>query len=197
MRNWEPWRSGRRVTHDRRPHLQRMTRRLVLQAATIEMAEAELRSSNTFGVLLGAAIPSGWPPGEYDRSAQEFFLEQLRQRTDNVLGWYSWYAVHVNGSSRTLVGVGGFLGPPDESGFVEIGFSIHPDWYGRGFASEMAGELVAFAFEHNQVRAVVGNSTRDNVASCRVFSHLGFTEIRSGPDSEKVHYVLKRQSAPA
>ena len=175
--------------------MQRITRRLILQAATIESVQAELSSLGMFGGLLNAIVPSGWPPGEYDRHAQEFFLEHLQQGTDQVQGWYSWYAIHSNGSTRTLIGAGGFLGPPDDKGFVEIGFSIHPDWYGQGFATEMVGELVAFAFEDRRVRGIVGNTTRWNAASCRVFAHLGFEE--SGSAHDVVRFLLVRTSAPA
>jgi [ribosomal protein S5]-alanine N-acetyltransferase len=177
--------------------MQRTTQRLLLQAATIDLAQAELTSLEVFGALINATIPSGWPPGEYDRSAQESFLERLRQGSNQVVGWYSWYAIHTNGASRTLIGAGGFIGPPDDSGFVEIGFSILPDWYGRGFATEMAVELIAFAFEHDRVRGIIGNTTRSNVASCRVFSHLGFVETESDPNREEVRFVLTKASAPA
>jgi len=122
--------------------MQRITQRLVLQAATIELATAELSSTQSLETLLQANVPSGWPPGEYDRSAQEFFLDCLKRASDRDVGWYSWYALHGHPGARSLIGAGGFLGPPDESGLVEIGFSIHPNWTGRGFATEMVGELV-------------------------------------------------------
>jgi RimJ/RimL family protein N-acetyltransferase len=176
--------------------MQRTTRRLVLQAATVDLAKAELSSLELLGKYLDATVPSGWPPGEYDRNAQEFFLERLQQGTDRSLEWYSWYALHQDGTFRTLIGAGGFLGPPDESGFVEIGFSIHPACHGRGFATEMTGELVAFAFEDDRVLGVIGNTTRSNIASCRVFKHLGFVETESISDPEAVRFVLTRQSAP-
>ncbi len=174
--------------------MQRSTERLVLQAATIDLANAELSSLESLGTLLHAIVPAGWPPGEYDRSAQEFFLERLEQGAERALGWYSWYALHQNGESRTLIGAGGFLGPPDDNGLVEIGFSIHSDWRGRGLATEMASELVVFAFEDDRVRGIIGNTTRGNVASCKVFRHLGFVEAEPGPDPEAVRFVLTRQS---
>jgi ribosomal-protein-alanine N-acetyltransferase len=176
--------------------MQRTTKSLVLQTATIDLAKAELLSLESLGTLLHAIVPTGWPPGEYDRSAQEFFLERLQQKSERDTGWYSWYALHQQGDSRTLVGAGGFLGPPGDQGLVEIGFSIHHEWHGRGLATEMAAELVAFAFEDDRVRGVVGNTTRDNVASCKVFTHLGFIETEPGSDTHTVRFMLSRQSAP-
>ncbi len=172
--------------------MQRTTQRLILEAATVDLVQAELTSLTTFGTLINAAVPPGWPPGEYDRSAQLFFLERLKQGNDQISGWYSWYAIHISGPSRLLVGAGGFLGPPDDAGIVEVGFSIHPDSHGRGFATEMVRELIAFAFEHSRVRGIVGNTTRSNVASCKVFAHLGFVETESNPTREEVRFILIR-----
>lgn len=172
--------------------MQRTTRRLVLQAATIDLAQAELLSLESLGAFLHATGPPGWPPGEYDRSAQEFFLEHLQQGSERALGWYSWYALHQKGDSCTLIGAGGFLGPPDDNVLVEIGFSIHPDWCGQGLATEMASELVAFAFEDDRVHGIIGNATRRNVASCNVFKHLGFGEAEPGPDPEAVRFFAQQ-----
>jgi predicted alpha/beta hydrolase family esterase len=169
--------------------MERPTRRLLLKSATIDLAEAEIQSIGRFSSLIGAAVPHGWPPGEYDRSAQEFFLKRLRQGTDGLAGWYSWYAILTDGPTRTLIGAGGFLGPPVAAGSVEVGFSIHTDWTGRGFATEMVGELVVFAFEHESVKRVVGNTTRENKGSCTVFSHLGFREEDGDPESGTVRFV--------
>jgi ribosomal-protein-alanine N-acetyltransferase len=177
-------------------HMQRTTQRIILCAATIELLEAELTSLASLGRLLNATIPSGWPPGEYDRKAQEFFLERMREGFDQPAGWYSWYAIHPNAGSHTLIGAAGFIGPPDKEGLVQIGFSIHPHWQRLGFATELAAELVAFAFEHDSVRSIIGDTTRRNVASCKSLSRLGFLETEGNRSHEEVRFLLRRASAP-
>ena len=51
------------------------TRRLQLVAMTLAHIEAELQGGLALGPLLGVAIPSSWPPGEYDRDAMQFLLD--------------------------------------------------------------------------------------------------------------------------
>ncbi len=118
-----------RLAHDCRLHMQRTTQRLVLQAATIDLAKAELSSLESLSKFLDA--------------------------------------------------------------------TVHPDWYGQGLAIEMVSELVAFAFEDVRVGEIIGNTTRGNVASCKIFKNLGFVETESHPNSEAVRFLLTRQSVPA
>lgn len=46
---------------------------------------------------------------------------------------------------RTLVGWGGFKGPPSD-GVVELGYAVAPAWEGRGVATVAVRELVREAF---------------------------------------------------
>ena len=70
----------------------------------------------------------------------------------------------------------GFLGPPDD-GRVEIGFSVIPDRRRRGYASEAARRLVAWALEQPEIREVVARSDADNEASARTLAAVGFTRL--------------------
>jgi ribosomal-protein-alanine N-acetyltransferase len=177
--------------------MQRTTQRIILCAATIELLEAELTSLASLGRLLNATIPSGWPPGEYDRKAQEFFLERMREGFDQPAGWYSWYAIHPNAGSHTLIGAAGFIGPPDKEGLVQIGFSIHPHWQRLGFATELAAELVAFAFEHDSVRSIIhwAVSVSLKLKETEVTKRFGsfFVGHRHLSNQRLPDYVLARQ----
>ena len=49
------------------------TNRLDLTAATFDHIRAETESSERLAQLLETRVEPGWPPGEYDRDAQDFF----------------------------------------------------------------------------------------------------------------------------
>ena len=85
-------------------------------------AHAELRGPAHVGIMLDAAVPSDWPPGDFDRGAVEFFRKRLLEGGEPV--WYAWYAVAREG--RQLVGSAGYFGPPDDTRSVEIGYSVEP-----------------------------------------------------------------------
>jgi len=75
---------------------------------------------------------------------------------------------------RTLVGWGGFKGPPDDAGAVEIGYAIAPAWEGRGVATAAAAALVEEAWATPEVRAVTAHTLVGAGASVRVLEKLGF-----------------------
>ena len=59
------------------------TPRLLLLAASRALLTAELHKPQYFPVLLGAALPAGWPTADHDRAAQEHFLAQLNFNRQN------------------------------------------------------------------------------------------------------------------
>jgi RimJ/RimL family protein N-acetyltransferase len=58
----------------------------------------------------------------------------------------------------------------------EIGGSLHPDFHGHGFASEVYGELLSLAFTEYGLRRVVGRCDARNVASVRSLEKVGLRQ---------------------
>ncbi|MEO8103180.1 MAG: GNAT family N-acetyltransferase [Betaproteobacteria bacterium] len=167
------------------------TERLNLVAAGLTQLDAELESTAALGRVLAAEIPSGWPPGEYDRGAVEFFRSQLAVNPQAV-GWYAWYAVLRGDAARPaiLAGAGGFFGAPDSNGVAEIGYSIVPEFRVRGLATELVAALVVFALDAPGMRLVVAHTKPENVGSIRVLERCGFRVVGPGDEPGTVCYVL-------
>jgi RimJ/RimL family protein N-acetyltransferase len=91
--------------------------------------------------------------------------------------WSGIWAVVVEGRP---IGTGLLASLPRSDGTpsdaVEIGWHLHPDAWGRGYATEMGHALLAYARAHGlePVRAVV---YPDNTASRAVCRRLGMTEV--------------------
>ncbi len=155
------------------------TPRLLLLAGSRALLTAELHKPQYFPVLLSAALPADWPPGEYDRAAMQYFLEQLTAGGRTAAGWYGWYALReaTDDTPRTLVGTGGFLGPPDVAGTAEIGYSIAADWRGQGLATELVAGLVQQAATTGLVRRLVAHTPPDRLASRQVVPRNGFAAV--------------------
>ena len=154
------------------------TPRLTLVAATVEHARAELaglgRDWGEFARLLGAAVPENWPP-ESARDALPLFLEWL-EAAPHLVGWYGWYALlrdDDSGGLPTLVGGGGFLGAP-KAGVATAGYSVLPQFQGRGYATELVGALINWALGQSGVTAIAAQTEGPNPASERVLAKLGF-----------------------
>ena len=55
----------------------------------------------------------------------------------------------------------------------ELGFIVHPDHQGRGYATEASRPILAFAFETLGLHRVIGRLEARNAASARVLEKLG------------------------
>ena len=83
-----------------------------------------------------------------------------------------------------VVGKGGFKGPPSEEGLVEIAYGVDPDHQGKGYATEVAAALTAFAFSSAKVRMVQAHTRPEANASTRVLTKCGFLRIGEVMDPE-------------
>jgi GNAT superfamily N-acetyltransferase len=159
------------------------TTHLDLVAASLLHVDAELAGPKQLGKLLGVVVPKDWPPTGVERA----FVEQVRQRLmldgQAGVGWYGWYAVcrHTALQPSTLVGVGGFFGPPDDTGTVELGFAVLPTFRGRGHATEMVRTLAAHALSQPGVERIVADSLVKDRPTQAVLLRNGF---RIGPSPE-------------
>jgi len=171
------------------------TDRLDLVATTLDHILAELDSPESFASMLNAEIGPGWPPGEYDRGAQEFFRDRLIEGGEKVVGWYGWYAIRRAHEDRSaaVVAAGGFFGPPAETGVVEIGYSVVELFQKQGYATEIVQALVDIAFSSPQVQSVVARTTPENHASLSVLEHAGFHQVGSIDGEGNIRFELTRK----
>lgn len=97
--------------------------------------------------------------------------------------WVHGFSV-VHRESGAVVGSAGFKGPPGADGMVEIAYGVSPEHQGKGFATEAALALVAYAFSSGQVRTVRAHTLPQANASTRVLTKCGFRHVGEVTDPE-------------
>jgi RimJ/RimL family protein N-acetyltransferase len=84
----------------------------------------------------------------------------------------------------------------------EIGFILHPDHQGHGYATEAAEAMLGLAFETYDLHRVVGRLEARNVASARVLERLGMRKeahlienewVKGEWQSEAIYAILARE----
>ncbi len=160
------------------------TRRLDLVAASADLLQAELDGPPSLGASLRCQVPATWPPDLYDEQATRYSLRAVEADPANV-AWNMYYVVRrPTHGIGVLVGVGGFKGPPDENGAVEIGYGIVADHRRQGYATEAAEGWVQFAFARPQVTKVVAHTLATLIPSIGVLTKLGFRYVGVGSDPD-------------
>lgn len=167
------------------------SRRLSLVAATPELIEKDIEGRDVLSAALDVSISKSWPPDLYGPRAMQFALSQLGSRADS--GWSFWYLL-TREEPFELLGIGGFKGRPDESGSVEIGYSILAEFQGRGFATEAVERLVGWAFSHHNVNEVCAETFPHLAKSIGVLQKNGFELTGAGSETGVVRYAITRSN---
>ena len=90
----------------------------------------------------------------------------------------------VHRETGNAVGRAGFKGPPRAEGVVEVAYGVDPDHQGKGYATEVAEALTAWAFGDPRVRVVCAHTLPEPNASTRVLTKCGFRHLGEVMDPE-------------
>ena len=125
------------------------------------------------------------------------WLVRLRAST-SADPWTCGFAM-VHRDSGAVVGSCGYKSPPSPDGIVEIAYGVDPGHQRRGYATEAARALVAFAFASGIVRVVRAHTLPAPNASTRVLAKCGFERVGEvvDPDDGLVwRWEIEEAAAP-
>lgn len=111
---------------------------------------------------------------EPDKSAEDVraYLSQAAQQAQAQPRSHFRFAIAIRPDDN----VRGFIGLALNRDMIrdwEIGWLVHPDHWGRGYASEAARRVLAFAFSELDAHRVIAFCDVENRASERVMQKLG------------------------
>lgn len=133
-------------------------------------------------------VPHNW--STFGMSIFEYALKKI---TEKPLDQKWWTYLPILKSTNTLIGSCGFKGPPDEYGRVEIGYEVSESFQNKGYASEMARQLIAIAFDQPEVQSVIAHTLAEENASVAVLKKNNFNfELELEDEEEGTIWRWKR-----
>ena len=169
------------------------TRRLILVAATAELAQAEQTEVKSLGNGLGARVPSDWPPPLNDEQSMNWLVNFLVAHPESA-GWALWYFLKTdNDGDLVAIGNGGFKGNPSSDGTIEVGYSIMDKHQRKGYAPEAVDALSTWAFSHSNVRRIIAHTLPHLTPSIRVLEKCDFRFVGDGPEVGVILFERLRQ----
>lgn len=137
----------------------------------------------------------GWERTDPDEIRAQ--IEEMARRAPGQPGGWVQFSVEERESGRLVGDVG--LSPADEEpGVIKVGYTIAPEFQGRGYASEAVGALVAYAFDTLGADVARAYASAENAPSIKVAEKVGMRlverfEHRSGAETWfGVRYELRR-----
>lgn len=156
------------------------TRRLKLIPFSLELKKAVVADKKQLVELLGVRVPDSWP-GPDMAEAMPFFIAEMEKNPAAPV----WDGIIVHKEHEAIIGDMGFMGGPDATGRVEIGYSIVPEYRNQGYATEMACHLISWALLQPGVSSVVAECLDNNVGSIKVLEKVGMRRLRADGDMLK------------
>ena len=136
------------------------------------------------GDLPKASAAAGHPLSPYLVEESWLWRIRLDDIRDNpeAVDWIARAAVAE--PDGIVVGHGGFHGPPDADGIVEVAYSVDPAHRRRGYAKAMLAELLRRADADPRVTAVRASIRPDNIGSRATIAGFGFKKVGEQWDPE-------------
>jgi RimJ/RimL family protein N-acetyltransferase len=156
-----------------------VTPRLRLRTLPSAAAAALPHDRETASRILGASLPASWPQRDL---LDVLPMQAAAEPEDERFGVW----VMIEQETNTVVGDVGFVGPPDENGAVEVGYSVVPERRRRGYATEAVRAIVMWVLDVPTVSAVVAACDADNVPSVRTLERIGF--VRTGEADGQIRW---------
>ena len=156
------------------------TERLVLRVRTV----ADVVDIFDYASRPEVSYPAGFPPVK-TLEDEIYYLEHIlpeRNQKDNLPAGYGIIVKETD----TIIGSVDFPRRYEDD-VLEIGYILHPDYWGRGYVPEAARALIYLAFKELGLHKIELVCFSHNLQSQRVAEKLGFTleaRIRDRKDAQ-------------
>jgi ribosomal-protein-alanine N-acetyltransferase len=157
------------------------TLRLQLVPCELSHFEAILHDEQKLASLLQVTLAEDWLGFPAAQEAMQPSYEYLKAHP-SALGWWTYLFIHK--ADRALIGLGGFKGPVNEEGMVEIGYAIAPAYRRRGLAVEASHGMIKYAFSQPAIKRVQAHTLAERNASTRVLERVGMKHIGTAQDPD-------------
>ena len=149
------------------------TERLTLRPVPQSVAARLPDDRSGAAAILGVSLDDDWP------LADVLDMMPVQASGSAATGFGVW--VVVERAANVVVGDIGFIGPPDDAGSIEMGYSIVPSRRRRGYATEATTAITAWVLDQPGVSAVVAETEASNEASARVLTRVRFAHTGATP----------------
>ena len=97
--------------------------------------------------------------------------------------------------TKRFIGSFAIIPIPDDEEKTQLGYSFLPEYWGKGFASELVAEGLIYFKERTPLKIIYGIAETENIASQKVLQKNGFVPVgkKMEGEIELLVFVVKRE----
>ncbi|WP_079909580.1 GNAT family N-acetyltransferase [Paenibacillus sp. 32352] len=114
-----------------------------------------------------------WGPNNEEQT--QAFVNQIIVDSKKIPRTRFVFAI-IEQNTEVMIGAGEFNIRSATNKGGEIAYIVHPDYWGKGIATEVAKLLVDFGFKEFQLHRIYATCDPRNIGSARVLTKLGMTQ---------------------
>lgn len=122
------------------------------------------------------------------KSAISKKLVKMKSINVDIHEWYTYWII-INKNNQAGIGFIGFKGFLNESGYLEVGYSISPNYRKRKLMTEALETLLKWAYGFKECKGIIAIVLKTNLRSNKVLNNSNF-KVHSSTDQEN-NYILE------
>jgi RimJ/RimL family protein N-acetyltransferase len=166
------------------PVLMIETERLIIRPLTYNQLLKYLKADNSLEQELNLNATSRIIPAALREAFEQTILPNAADRGKNYL--YSTLWTMISKADNKMVGDLCFMGEPNDSGEIEIGYGTYDEFRQKGYMTEAVGGMIQWAERQPGVYAVLASTEKDNSASWKILVKNNFR--RTGETETLIHW---------
>ncbi|MEB6246960.1 GNAT family N-acetyltransferase [Mammaliicoccus sciuri] len=161
---------------------------------TRDLKQSDIEDIHAYNALPEVSKYQAWDPQTYEET--EAFVEMLLNRDENWM-----YNVIVDADYDKVIGAVQLVcDTKNNSG--ELGYIIHPDYWGNGIATDIGRTIIKYSFKVLKLNRIWASTDIRNTASEIVLQKLGMkheailrqdTKLKDGYRDSLIYSILKEE----
>jgi len=145
----------------------------ILETARVRLREFVPEDASALSLILSDAETMRYYPVLFDRAGVEEWIARNRRRY--AANGHGLWAMILKSTGALVGDCGVTVQPVDGVDELEVGYHLHRDHWGHGYATEAAQACRDWAFKHRNANYVISLIRPENLPSRRVAERNGMT----------------------
>ena len=135
-----------------------------------ELRSGDLKAVHSYASLEKVTQFQPWGPNTLE-DTRAYIEDVLKDAQELPQSRFVWAVVLKE--SEKVIGAGELWYDSFENSCGEIGYILHPDYWGIGIGSEVAQLLLEFGFKHRALHRIQATCAPDNMGSQKLLEKIG------------------------